>query len=356
MNHISSHDAGRRKVVSTATHVLFIIIIFVLPELLMAMAVPRRGSFLMMPGFYGRNLFYICVFYLNYFYIVDTTFAHRRGRKVVPFVVINLLLLAVGLMLSYYLARVMPYGPKHHAPSTLKSFSFLMRDAVMIILTIGLAVALRLSARMQDIDNQQRQLQSEQQATELASLKSQLNPHFLFNTLNTIYALIDVAPEDARKAVHRLSGMLRYVLYEDVKFVSLTQEADFIRNYVELMRLRIASRPVSVNIDLDGKGDVQVPPLLFIPIIENAFKYGILDSSGSPIELSLVVRGDSICCRTVNAVAGEREQSDEKNSGIGLANLRRRLHLIYGSRASFVTRSSVGIFTATLTIPLQIEK
>ncbi len=352
---LQTRDAGRRRMASTVAHILFIVIIFVLPELLMAMAMPKRGSFLVMPGFYVRNLFYILVFYLNYFYIVDSTFNHRKGQRVVPFIALNLVLLAVGLAISYSLEHYMPHPRHRHGPNTLRSFSFLMRDGVMIILTIGLAVALRLSARLRDIENQRRQFLSEQQATELASLKSQLNPHFLFNTLNTIYALIDVEPEDAKKAVHRLSGMLRYVLYEDVKWVSLLQEADFIRNYVDLMRLRIANRTINVDINLGGHGDVKVPPLLFIPIIENAFKYGTEDSTDTPVELSLEVSGDTISCRTVNSVAADSQRTDEKNSGIGLANLRRRLQLLYDGEASLETRCADGIFSAILTLPLKYD-
>ncbi len=322
----------------------------------MAFAMPRRGFMLGAPGFYARTLYYILVFYINYFYIVDRTLCRRSGKNAFwRFLLLNIGLIALGMLLSYLMTHfnIDPRGIKH--PSRLKSFSFLLRDAAMMILTIGLAVALRLSSRWHDIDMQQRQLHAEQQATELASLKSQLNPHFLFNTLNTIYALVDVSPEDAKKAVHRLSGLLRYVLYEDVRAVRLSQEADFIENYVSLMRLRLAARRVVVDIDLNGCGDVMVPPLLFIPLIENAFKYGTEDSEGNPVEISLTVENNEIKCVTANGVVSNSRQSDEKNSGIGLANLRRRLQLIYGGEASFSTRLYNNIFTAKLIIPLKSD-
>ena len=112
----------------------------------------------------------------------------------------------------------------------------------MLTLTLALAVALRLSVKWKDLQQQRRELISNQRAVELDNLKSQLNPHFLFNTLNTIYVLIAVAPDKAQGAVHRLSGLLRYMLYEDTANVMLSQEADFIENYVSLMRLRLSGR------------------------------------------------------------------------------------------------------------------
>ncbi|MDE6467307.1 MAG: sensor histidine kinase, partial [Muribaculaceae bacterium] len=190
-----------------------------------------------------------------------------------------------------------------------------------------------------------------QKTMELAQLKSQLNPHFLFNTLNTIYALVDVSPEDAKRAVHHLSGLLRYMLYEDVAEVKLSQETDFIENYVSLMRMRLAGRDVKVEISLDGHGDAPVPPLLFIPLIENAFKYGTEDSSEVPVEIRIAVERERVICTTANSFT--EHESTRKDSGIGLANLRRRLHLLYGSSAGFSTEVKNNIFHTHLSIPLQ---
>lgn len=343
-----------RKITNSLVHVLFIVIIFILPEILMAMAMPRRG-FGTVPGFYVRTLLYIVIFYANYFYIVDNTLAQSRERRnVLRFVAINSALIIGGLVFSYVMARInftgsVPHPPRNH--STLKSFTFLLRDGGMIILTIGLAVALRLSAKWQDVDRQRQQILAEQKTMELAQLKSQLNPHFLFNTLNTIYALVDVCPEDAKKAVHHLSGLLRYMLYEDVAEVKLSQETDFIENYVSLMRMRLAGREVKVEISLDGHGDAPVPPLLFIPLIENAFKYGTEDSTKVPVEIRIAVDRQRVICTTSNSFT-EHKEADRKDSGIGLANLRRRLQLLYGTTAKFNTESRDNIFRTCLTIPL----
>ncbi|MCM1066028.1 MAG: sensor histidine kinase [Muribaculaceae bacterium] len=347
-----------RHIFTAVSHLLFIIIIFILPELVMAFAMPHR-HFAFYPGFYLKTLIFIAAFYINYFLIIDSTIGRSGARHgIVRFMLWNLLILAAGMTLDYFISR---YGfpPKRgsgHEELTLlakifKRAPFLIRDAVMLILTIGLAVALRLSAKWKDIDRSRQEMLASQRATELDSLKSQLNPHFLFNSLNTIYALVDISPDDAKSAVHRLSGLLRYMLYEDMRNVRLRREADFIENYVALMRLRLSNRPVTVDIDLNGHDDVEVPPLLFIPLIENAFKYGNTAPGTEPIAISLKAdKGEITCCTSNSYAEADRDTGERRSSGIGLANLRRRLQLIYGSASLLRTEARDGIYRASLTI------
>lgn len=346
-----------RRISTPLTHLLFIIIIFVLPELVMAIALPHRRGPGLYPGFYVKTLIYIAAFYLNYFIIIDRTIGRAGRHRALRFALWNIAIMVSGLLLSYLISRLC-FPPRHPAPDTwthvLKSATFLLRDAVMIILTIGLSVALRLSAKWQDIDRERQEAVAAQRSTELANLKSQLNPHFLFNTLNTIYALVDISPEDAKKAVHRLSGLLRYMLYDDVTTVQLHQEADFIENYVSLMKLRIDSRPIEVNIDLGESAHAEVPPLLFIPLVENAFKYGITASDSEPIVITMKAESSRVVCSTRNSFAQSSDgNSAPASSGIGHANLRRRLQLIYGNKATLTTSDTGGVYTAVLTIPLE---
>lgn len=361
MNALDRQRSPRRQIVTSLSHLLFIVIIFVLPELVMAIAMPHRHHFAFYPGFYFKTLIFIAAFYLDYFVIIDRTIGRSdKSRSIVKFLLLNVLVVAVGLTISYLVTRYL-YPHKPNKPMAdvsvwtqmLKTASFLLRDAVMLILTIGLAVALRLSAKWSDIDRQKQELLASQRSSELDSLKSQLNPHFLFNSLNTIYALVDISPDDAKKAVHRLSGLLRYMLYEDGHTVRLCQDADFIRNYVDLMRLRLSNRAVDVDIDLGSYADTIVPPLLFIPLIENAFKYGTQAPDKEPIYISLKIEGSAIVCTTRNSfAAGDEEGDAPRSSGIGLANLRRRLQLLYGSSTLLTTRVDGNIFSARLVIPV----
>lgn len=344
----------RRRFVNVLVHLLFIVIIFVLPELVMAIAMPHRRQFVFYPGFYVKTLIFIGVFYLNYFIIIDRTIGRKGSRRIWSFLLINLLLIIVGLVLSdiisCWLSSNPPRGRTKHS-SLLKYASFLLRDGVTMLLVIGLSVALRLSTKWRDIERSNQDLIAAQRTIELANLKSQLNPHFLFNTLNTIYALVDISPDDAKKAVHRLSALLRYMLYEDVKYVALRRETDFITDYVDLMKLRIADREIKFDIDLGDNADREIPPLLFVPLVENAFKYGISASDNVPVEISVKADDKVITCTTSNSfIPGTK--TDKTASGIGLSNLRRRLALIYGANATLRIICRDNIYRAKLTILL----
>lgn len=361
MKPLESSSSLLRRISTPLSHLLFIVIIFVLPELVMTIAMPHRRGPGIFPGIYVKTLIYIAAFYLNYFLIIDRTLGKNRRNGVLRFLGYNLVIIIAGLVLCYIISKIwFPGKGGRHAADTitviLKSASWLMRDAVMIILTIGLSVALRLSAKWQDIDRAREEAVAAQRATELANLKSQLNPHFLFNTLNTIYALVDICPDDAKDAVHRLSGLLRYMLYDDVKAVTLRKEADFIVNYVLLMKMRLQGNPVNVDIDLDDHAQAEVPPLLFIPLVENAFKYGTADKD--PVSISMKVVGSELVCTTENsfARAGDDNSGDmPQSSGIGQANLRRRLQLIYGTSASLTIHTDANIYRTRLVVPLEIS-
>ncbi len=342
-----------RRFVTIATHALFLTIIFVLPELMMNIARPHRQTFEFNSGFYIKTLIYISVFYINYYLLVDRTLGRPGSpHPIVRLLIGNIILLAVSLGISYLMmdyAFPAKWADKPHRG--LRYASFLLHDGVMIILTIGLSIALRLSAKWQDIDRQRQELLAEQRATELDSLKKQLNPHFLFNTLNTIYALVDINPEDAKAAVHRLSGLLRYMLYEDVDYVELSRETDFIANFIALMRMRLSRRPIEVDIDIRGHETDRVPPLLLLPLVENAFKYGNTAPNDVPVKVCIATTGAHLVCETENGFSPASE-SDSRASGIGLANLNRRLQLIYSGKATFTTTAADNIYRTKLTIPL----
>lgn len=357
----SSSTSMRGRLVGAISHVLFIVIIFVLPELVMQIALPHRRPPSLFPGFYIKSMIYIAVFYANYFLIIEKTVVDGFDRRrLIAFIGWNILVVGVGLFLSHFMSHLVFPSPRRPvnvsgSHALLKTASFLLRDLVMLVLTIALAVALRLSAKWKDLQRQRQELLANQRSTELDSLKSQLNPHFLFNTLNTIYALIAINGADAQNAVHRLSSLLRYMLYEDVDNVRLGQEAEFIENYVSLMRLRLFDREVRLSIDLGSHSGDCIAPLLFIPLVENAFKYGTAASDNTPVDIAIFIENNCVVCTTSNAYNTARPVEVNRNSGIGLTNLRRRLSLLYGTKATFGTWSDGNIFTTRLCIPLQTD-
>lgn len=350
-------DTERRKIYTVLTHVILIFMLFLLPEMLIGIGSTRVGEPMMRWNAYAKALVYIGVFYADYYIIIDRTLV-TSPRKMWKFTWWNIILVAAALLVLWMLWEY--FGPRKFmhrmSSSAWRLASFYLRETGMLVLTIALSVAVKLSSVWLTLERQHRDLVSEQRDAELRGLKNQLNPHFLFNTLNTIYALIAVAPDKAQNAVHELSSLLRYVIYETPKTVSLDREVAFIRSYIDLMRLRLGNVPVEASLTAAAPESVQIPPLLFISLIENAFKYGNTGRPGDIIEIKISSDDRYVECFTRNRFDPHRIAGKE-SSGIGLANLRRRISLIYGDRASLTAAPAKGegdVFEARLLIPLKI--
>ena len=169
------------------------------------------------------------------------------------------------------------------------------RDYVMLILTIGLSVALKMGLRWTRIEKLNERIITERKDMELRNLKNQLNPHFLFNTLNNIYALTAFDTEKAQNAIHQLSKLLRYTLYEsDGTQVTLDKELQFIRSYINLMALRLSDNTrLTVSIPDGGTNGLEIAPMMFISLVENAFKHNGI-AREKPLKISIVTDGESI--------------------------------------------------------------
>lgn len=186
---------------------------------------------------------------------------------------------------------------------------------------------------------------------ELKFLKSQINPHFLFNALNNIYALTVIKSERAPDNLLKLSGMLRYMLYEcKADRVSLQKEIEYLRHYIDLNLLK-DSRGLNVEVDLDeSRPNMAIAPMLLIPFVENAFKHSkVEDLSQGWIRIRLDTTDTQIVFRVQNSVPAQLYTKDQEG-GIGLANVRRQLELLYPGRHELAIAPGEGIFAVTLTI------
>lgn len=355
---INSHG-NRLNVNKFISHVIVISMLFLLPEFLMGYAMSaggKGGSGGPHWHMYAKSLIFIAVFYVEYYYVIGRTLSPKV--RLWRFLVYNILLLIAALGISYVIWYYFAYLPRiadsaAHPIRNPEKFrlmfvSSMVRDGVMVILTLGLAVAMRLSDHWSALERQRRDIAAAQKSSELQNLKSQLNPHFLFNTLNSIYALIEISPAEAQAAVHELSQMLRYMLYETPSQVTLRQETDFTCNYISLMQLRLRPGVVKTNIDIEDMADAPIAPLLFISLIENAFKYGNTGSDNDLISIDITARGGRIECRTYNRF--NPSTLVDRPGGIGIANLRRRLVLIYGQNAALTTTIDGDSFTSQLII------
>jgi two-component system, LytTR family, sensor kinase len=195
------------------------------------------------------------------------------------------------------------------------------------------------------------QLMIEKQRAELSYLKSQTNPHFLFNTLNNIYALSLEKSDRASEAVLRLSKILRFMLYETGgEYIAIENELKIIGDYIELEKLRYDNLNVNFNHDIEDMKQ-SIPPLLLIPLIENAFKHGVSETRFNPfVDTHLSIKSRQLALTVKNSTSGTAN-TEPITENIGLSNLRRQLELLYSDYALTCSREK-NVFTAVLKINL----
>lgn len=198
-------------------------------------------------------------------------------------------------------------------------------------------------------------LESERLASELESLKSQLNPHFLFNSLNTIYGLAKRTDADTASAILKLSEILRYILYDcNVQFITVEKEIHFLNNFIDFIKLRTQHSLIKMEVIADASTQ-QIAPLIILPFIENAIKHGISKHMvDSWIDIKLKISGKSFYFECSNSNYNRKKLSDPilNTSGIGLKNVKRRLKLIYPNNHNLEIIDNVEEFRAILKIEL----
>jgi len=208
-------------------------------------------------------------------------------------------------------------------------FNYAFTSVFLIFFSLGL----RVLERHSQIEKLQKETEKEKLNSELAFLKNQISPHFFFNTLNNIYSLIGLNTEDARNAVLKLSKLMRYLLYESEQGKTmLSNEIEFMNNYIDLMKLRMNEK-VNLSVSFPEKyEDKHIPPLLFIPFIENAFKHGISYRDKSYIIIGMETDVEMISFRCANSLYPDKGNSGSEQSGIGLENTEKRLKLLFPGR------------------------
>jgi two-component system LytT family sensor kinase len=217
----------------------------------------------------------------------------------------------------------------------------------MVFLSLGLRV-LEGQSKSEKV---QEEMEKAKLNAELALLKSQISPHFFFNTLNNIYSLIGRNNEDSKDAVIKLSKMMRYVLNESGEDNKLLgEEIEFMNNYIDLMKLRLGSKTkLKVNFPAEFK-DLMIPHLLFISLIENAFKYGISVQEESFIDISMECRESNILFKCENGLPESNNGPIFASTGTGLVNLKKRLRLLYPNRHELEINRTKNTFEVNLNI------
>ena len=275
---------------------------------------------------------YAIVFYINYLSMVDKLFF---GKKKILFFGANILILfalacvSLSIRIVFFNWRAAP----HHMEFI---YWYCFSTMFSMVLPMVMAIAIRIYEHWQEIETKHQKSAAEQLQTELKHLEYQIQPHFFFNSLNNIYSLVDISPERAKETIHNLSKLMRYLLYEtNSSLVPLDGEIAFMSKYIELMKLRSAATTV-VEYDFpENTNGIEVAPLMFISLIENSFKHGILPQGKSELKFSMKIEGRKIIFQTSNPYFEEVGSNLTGGSSIGLENIRRRLNLIYPDKSEF---------------------
>ncbi len=226
------------------------------------------------------------------------------------------------------------------------------RSFIVFLLVCTIGICISVIQLWLDTERIKDKAENEKNITELSFLKSQVNPHFFFNTLNNIYSLAVIQSNKTADAVLKLSHIMRYILTETQSdFVALENEINFIQNYIDLQSVRLTDK-VSVYFKIDGYiKDKQIAPLLFIPLVENAFKYGVSTKEKTEIKIELNVEEKKITLSVSNNIV-QQENIIQETTGIGIQNVKRRLTLLYPDKYDLKIETIENNFLANLEIDL----
>ncbi len=293
----------------------------------------------------------IVITYFTIYYLIP--------RYILPKKYLHFFLLFTLSLMLFYLTRtglnyilvtknIWPEAQGSQEPFTMIHIVELIIGAIYVI---ALVSAIKLTYDWVNEKKRNDDLQRMQLETELNFLKSQIQPHFFFNTLNNLYALVIKKSPKAPNVVMKLSEIMQYVLYE-VKEpkISLMKSINYLYSYLELEKLRYGER-VKSEINIEGNiDDVEIPPLLFLPFLENCFKHGTNHSKDIKVIIDFVVKDNFLYFTVENNFV----KSDDETPihGIGIENVKRRLQLLYGSGYGLKTRSKGNTYTVNLKLPL----
>ena len=294
--------------------------------------------------------FFATIVYINWMLLIPK-FLKKRNWVLY---LISLILLAILVTPPQVFALFLLYDDY---PS-IQHF-FYQKQGVLFFQSIFIAVssaAFKITQDWLSHERHSKELQSQNLSSELNFLKSQINPHFLFNTLNNLYALSLKKSDQAPRTVLMLSEMMRYMLYEcNVERVSLQKEINYIKNYLELEKIRLDN---NFDIDFQIEGDakeLKIAPLMFIPFIENSFKHGMnrLLSDGF-VHIELKINEGNVSMKIANKKGSSINTGtkEKQSGGIGLLNIKRRLKLIYPGRHQLSFSETGDEYTVQLNIQL----
>ena len=297
-------------------------------------------------------VFSAIIFYLNYFFLIDR---FLFPKKMVPFIIINTIIIISFILIKEYIEDVYFQDIIKNAADSNEDKRPRFKMGIYIQLLSYMApllfsIAIKSTKRWIKTEAERKEAINFKLKSELQHLHYQLQPHFFFNSLNNIYALVDISPEQAKTSIHSLSKLMRYMLYEtNVESLPLAKEIDFMKKYIDLMKLRVSDKTVvTYNFPSEETG-IKIAPLLFISLIENAFKHGVSSSKESTIQINMTTDEKTVLF-TIENDDFPKKTDDKSGSGIGIPNVEKRIELLYPNKNSFKTFVKDNRFIAQLEI------
>jgi two-component system, LytTR family, sensor kinase len=333
-------------------HACFWFYIFAWRELIGGLFSDKRNynlAYFLDPLAISHYLLFPATFYFNYFYILPRFYKTRQiGNAWISWI----LLLLSFIFLRYLIQEVLFFhwlNIRNYTEGT--SISYYIFDNIyyggILIIMSTLFWILNDSISTQ---NEKMILLEEKKVAQLSFLKNQVNPHFIFNTLNNIYSLVSSGSDKALPSIEKLSQLMRY-MYKDSEadFVSLQNEKNYLNSFIELQRIRLSNQH-SVQYIFEGSiTDQKIAPLILIPFIENMFKHGIINQVNKPLQIKIIVNDKTLQMHASNYI---NTLHKDEASGIGLQNVQKRLSLLYPNNHTLTITNNGEIYICSLQINL----
>ncbi len=308
------------KAINIGWHLIGWLIFLVLPVVTLPSLIERHATnncFLI--NYIVLSVPLIGLFYFNYYFAIPR-FYFKQKKVAFIVVITGFILGALLVFIIYFRLFSMNCNPNE---GTIRDL--LRASLPRLIIIFIISFAMRLNARIKSIE-------MEKSKAELALLRAQINPHFLFNVLNNIYGQAIIKSDHTANSIAKLSDLMRYSLNEaNVSTVSLEKEIAYLKNYLSLQKLRLTDK-TAVEFTVTGNpNNWEISPMLFIPFIENAFKYGVSNETKTSIKISLQIEEEKLVFKVLNDVLPDKVRIATSNQ-IGINNVKNRLDLIYGNR------------------------
>lgn len=282
--------------------------------------------------------------YINLYWVFPSFFI--KGKFILHYLIMAVLVLSTAYLRVWFDINYMPRSPILAIEfGTLAHFA---SRVIVSIMVVSFSSSFKYMEDYLEAKQTQQELKTQRLEAELKLLKNQVNPHFLFNSLNNLYSLTRIHGKEAAPLLLKLSAMMRYMIYEsNEELVPLNKEIEYLHNYIDLQQIK-TEEPQNIVLEVNGNVDgAQVAPMLFIPFLENSIKHGDLHKNGPGfVKVSIAITDKQLTFEVSNTIQQGGQRDDV--GGIGLENVQKRLALIYPKKHQLETFEKDGVFYVSL--------